>query len=111
MSCTATFDPTSEGHQLASALDLFQYQLKGVSFLPRHKQPAHGSSSPAETPYPQMPYESISEARYHDLMSTLDVALLETSLLPLSTMGAETAHLATDEVPDKFCDTAECTVL
>lgn len=35
MSCTITFDPETEGQHLAHALDYFQYQLKGVSFLPR----------------------------------------------------------------------------
>lgn len=35
VSCTVTFDPETEGHQLSHALDYFQYQLKGVSFLPR----------------------------------------------------------------------------
>lgn len=35
VSCTITFDPLKEGQHLAHALDYFQYQLKGVSFLPR----------------------------------------------------------------------------
>lgn len=35
VSCTVTFDPETEGQHLAHALDYFQYQLKGVSFLPR----------------------------------------------------------------------------
>lgn len=35
MSCTITFDPETEGQHLSHALDYFQYQLKGVSFLPR----------------------------------------------------------------------------
>lgn len=35
VSCTITFDPETEGQHLAHALDYFQYQLKGVSFLPR----------------------------------------------------------------------------
>lgn len=30
-----TFDPETEGEHLKHALDYFQYQLKGVSFLPR----------------------------------------------------------------------------
>ena len=29
VSCTVTFDPESEGSQIANALDVFQYQLKG----------------------------------------------------------------------------------
>ncbi|CAM9786098.1 unnamed protein product, partial [Ectocarpus sp. 12 AP-2014] len=35
LTCTITFDPETEGKHLAHALDYFQYQLKGVSFLPR----------------------------------------------------------------------------
>lgn len=35
VSCTITFDPETEGKHLTHALDYFQYQLKGVSFLPR----------------------------------------------------------------------------
>ena len=35
VSATITFDPKTEGHQIKQALEVFQYQLKGVSFLPR----------------------------------------------------------------------------
>ena len=35
VSCTVTFDPKTEGSQIASALNYFQYQLKGISFLPK----------------------------------------------------------------------------
>jgi ribonucleoside-triphosphate reductase len=35
VSCTVTFDPKTEAAQLEHALNYFQYQLKGVSFLPR----------------------------------------------------------------------------
>jgi ribonucleoside-triphosphate reductase len=113
-----TFDPASdEGTQLPHALDMFQYQLKGVSFLPRARETT-GTSSEASpsTPYPQMPYESISQDRYVALMRTVDVAQLRETL-PASTMLAEGANAAdnadsatVDEVPDKFCDTAACTL-
>ena len=52
VSCTVTFDPAMEGPQLDKALNYFQYQLKGVSFLPRL---AAGS-------YPQMPLQAIDGA-------------------------------------------------
>jgi hypothetical protein len=55
VSCTVTFDPDTEGVQIAPALDLFQYQLKGVSLLPRAPKSA----------YKQLPYEAINEATYH----------------------------------------------
>lgn len=61
VSCTITFDPETEGSQIAHALDYFQYQLKGVSFLPRLP---HGA-------YPQMPYEAISEERYWEMSNKL----------------------------------------
>ena len=35
VSCTVTFSPENEGQHIAPALDLFQYQLKGISFLPK----------------------------------------------------------------------------
>tara|TARA_A100001234_G_C12296796_1_gene247603 strand:- start:5 stop:511 length:507 start_codon:yes stop_codon:yes gene_type:complete len=57
VSCTVTFDPESEGGQIASALDVFQYQLKGISFLPRLDYGA----------YPQMPYEAIDEETYNKM--------------------------------------------
>ena len=49
VSCTVTFDPATEGPQLEAALAYFQYQLKGVSFLPRIEQGA----------YPQMPIQEV----------------------------------------------------
>ena len=61
VSCTVTFDPETEGDQLNHALDIYQYQLKGISFLPRLD---HGA-------YPQMPYESIDVETYHSLNNAL----------------------------------------
>lgn len=55
VSATITFDPVTEGPQIEHALNYFQYQLKGVSFLPRVAAGA----------YPQMPYEGITEEVYH----------------------------------------------
>lgn len=53
VSCTVTFDPKTESKNLKPALDYFQYQLKGVSFLPRSKES-----------YTQMPYEEINREKY-----------------------------------------------
>eukprot|EP00611_Tribonema_gayanum_P006536 TRINITY_DN157_c1_g1_i9.p1 TRINITY_DN157_c1_g1~~TRINITY_DN157_c1_g1_i9.p1 ORF type:complete len:795 (-),score=255.79 TRINITY_DN157_c1_g1_i9:636-3020(-) len=61
VSCTVTFDPETEAAQLPHALDYFQYQLKGVSFLPRIAAGA----------YPQMPYEAISAAQYAERMQSV----------------------------------------
>lgn len=61
VSCTVTFDPETEKNQIAPALDYFQYQLKGVSFLPK----VNGGA------YPQMPYEAITEKEYNDMVADL----------------------------------------
>tara|TARA_R110002020_G_scaffold1492_16_gene6793 strand:- start:5305 stop:7326 length:2022 start_codon:yes stop_codon:yes gene_type:complete len=61
VSCTVTFDPETEGSQIANALDIFQYQLKGISFLPRLDVGA----------YPQMPYEAIDEETYQKIKGSL----------------------------------------
>jgi ribonucleotide reductase alpha subunit len=54
VSATIKFNPETEGTQLEHALDYFQYQLKGISFLP---------NVPTGT-YRQMPYEAITKDVY-----------------------------------------------
>jgi len=61
VSCTVTFDPKKEGKHIASALDYFQYQLKGISFLPKMELGA----------YKQMPYEEITEKEYDKMVKSL----------------------------------------
>ena len=61
VSCTITFDPETEGYQIPNALNYFQYQLKGISFLPKLE---HGA-------FPQMPYEEITEEKYDELVKEL----------------------------------------
>lgn len=61
VSCTVTFDDKTEGDSLVNALDAFQYQLKGVSFLPRMDYAV----------YAQMPYEEISEEEFDALSQNL----------------------------------------
>jgi ribonucleotide reductase alpha subunit len=53
VSCTIKFDPEKEGPHIARALDQFQYQLKGVSMLPKR-----------EGMYKQPPYEPITREQY-----------------------------------------------
>ncbi len=89
VSCTVSFDPKTEGPQLPSALDYFQYQLKGVSFLPN-----------LPNSYPQMPYEAISEETFHQMM-----AKTRPLRLPYKSQADEVAA-----VPDKFCDSASCEI-
>ncbi|RIA91848.1 hypothetical protein C1645_736812 [Glomus cerebriforme] len=61
VSCTVTFEPETEGPMLKYALEYFQYQLKGVSFLPRIPSGV----------YAQMPIEAISPEQYENIISTL----------------------------------------
>jgi ribonucleoside-triphosphate reductase (thioredoxin) len=88
VSCTITFDPETEGPQIAHALEYFQYHLKGVSFLPRHK---------GTTAYAQMPYEAITEEVYEQMTAQLK---------PLRLVGIH------DEQADieKFCSNDTCTL-
>ena len=53
VSCTIKFDPETEGHQIANTLDYFQYQLKGISMLPKQ-----------EGVYEQPPFEPITRDDY-----------------------------------------------
>lgn len=85
VSCTVTFKK-SEADQIKSGLEFYQYQLKGISFLPLLE---------ADAPYKQMPYEAINEKRYNDLVDKLK---------PLKLRGIknETADV------EKFCNNDSC---
>ena len=61
VSCTITFDPDKEGKNISHALNFFQYQLKGISFLPK----TNGGA------FPQMPYEEINEQTYLKMMKKI----------------------------------------
>ena len=92
VSCTVTFDPEREGPQVARALDVYQFQLKGVSLLPR---------APAGA-YAQMPYEAISEEAYKRAVA---------GLRPLAAGRAAAAAAAPlPAPPDAFCDSPACGV-
>ena len=87
VSCTVTFDPETEGGQIAPCLNYFQYHLKGISLLPRHDWGA----------YPQMPYESIDEKEYNKQIKKL-------SKLSFGVIKNEEAEV------DKFCNNDSCEV-
>jgi len=55
VSCTIKFDPEREGPEIVNALDHFQYQLKGISMLPKE-----------EGIYKQPPYEPITEKEFNE---------------------------------------------
>lgn len=60
VSCTVSFKK-EEADQIKHALNIYQYQLKGISFLPIIERGA----------YKQMPYESITESCYNNIISTI----------------------------------------
>lgn len=62
VSCTISFDPIKESKDIIHALNLYQYRLKGISFLPKME----------EIKLPQMPYEKISEEEYNNLIRDID---------------------------------------
>lgn len=86
VSCTVTFDPATEGSQIAHALAFYQYQLKGISFLPRVSEGA----------YRQMPYEGITEAEY------------EARVARLAPLVIERSHEEAEA--ERFCNNDTCTI-
>lgn len=113
VSSTITFEPQTEGSQLQHALEYFQYQLKGISFLPRLPLGA----------YAQMPFEAISEEKYHDLISKL--ASLPEPSVPKPPRHASSRRSAppnpdfrqyknkdkSDPQMELFCDSTSCVVV
>ena len=67
VSATITFQP-HEAKQIPRALDYFQYQLKGVSFLPKMEQGA----------YAQMPYEQITEEEFNEMTANVTEVTFDT---------------------------------
>lgn len=91
VSATITFDPELEGEHLVHALNYFQYQLKGISFLPRSKT--------LSSAYSQMPYETITKEQYLQLTSHIK------KNISLST-GCE--QNMQEDVYVNYCDTDQC---
>lgn len=84
VSSTVTFNPKTEGKDIAFALNFFQYWLKGISFLPM-----------AENVYKQMPYESITKEEFEKRVQNLKKPDFS------KTMNE-------NEEQDKFCDGETC---
>ena len=87
VSCTVTFDPETEGPQIPYALNYFQYQLKGISLLPKLELGA----------YKQMPYEEITEKEYHKMVKKL-------SFLSFRQVKGAEAEI------EKFCNNDTCEI-
>jgi ribonucleoside-triphosphate reductase len=83
VSCTVTFKEW-ERDQIKTALDYFQYKLKGVSFLPKT----------SSNSYPQMPYEEITKEQYDALMKNI--------------VAFNNENITEDSKPELFCDNESC---
>lgn len=84
VSCTVTFQK-HEASQLKPALDIYQYRLKGISFLPEF-----------DGQYAQMPYEAITEAEYIERASQIKtISIGDTGL---------------DPTEERFCTSDKCII-
>ncbi len=90
VSCTIQFDPETEGPMLTYALNYFQYRLKGISFLPK--------LNPADHVYVQLPYEQITEEKYHEILGGIHEMSTEQS----------PSKDAVDAKAENFCDGDKC---
>lgn len=88
VSVTVTFKE-HEKNQIKNALEIFQFKLKSVSFLPKLEN---------NTAYAQMPYEEITEKDYEKLSK---------SLLPLDFSNM----LSTDSKTEMYCESDVCMIL
>lgn len=61
VSVTVSFDPETEANDVARVLEMYDGQLKAISFLPK-----------GNTVYPQQPFTSISSFEYDEATETLD---------------------------------------
>lgn len=87
VSVTITFKE-SEKNQIANALDLYQYRLKAVSFLPKLEN---------STAYVQMPYEEVSKEQYEEMSQ---------SVLPLDF----TNMFSVESLGEKYCNNDACSI-
>lgn len=88
VSVTITFKK-EEADQIKPALDLFQFKMKSVSFLPKLDN---------DSPYPQMPYEEITEKVY--LKMSKDLKPLDFEQM-----------LSVDSQSEMYCESDVCMVL
>lgn len=85
VSCTVTFKP-EEGPQIKHALNYFQYDLKGISFLPKAEVGA----------YPQMPYEGVTREKYDELFAKVK--------------AVDFTGIGEESVPERYCDGDKCEI-
>lgn len=87
VSVTVTFRK-DEKDQIKSALDIFQFKLKSVSFLPKFEN---------DSPYPQMPYEEITQKEFE--RKTKDLIPLDFSSM-----------LSIDSQSEMYCNNDVCII-
>ncbi len=91
VSVTIDFDPETEGKEIPNILNYVQYELKSISFLPRLDK---------GTPYPQMPYEEITDEQYEEMMKTIK---------PIDLDKIQVQRNREDEKEeDRYCDSDTC---
>lgn len=88
VSCTVTFKK-SEEKEIKNILNYFQYQLKGISFLP--KQDLSDSS------FKHLPYEEITKEKYNELSK--DIKKIKFGVIKKEEADVE-----------KFCDGETCSI-
>lgn len=90
VSVTIKIDPNNtKKSDIVSALNYYQYRLKGVSLLP---EPESGA-------YVQMPYQSITKELYDEMVSAIDFA-------PLQNLGRTLNK--NDKLYEVYCTTEAC---
>ncbi len=87
VSCTVTFDRSTEGSEIPNLLRKYDCDLKAISFLPIDP-----------TAYPQMPYSAITKEEYNVRIS---------KIRPVVWNGLGKDHHAEEE---RYCDGATCGV-
>jgi ribonucleoside-triphosphate reductase len=91
VSVTVSFDPETEGSQVAALLHSIEGKLKTISLLPRSKDT-----------YPQMPYTQITEEEYWAYFDQLN---------PIDTSVLYMGDNLSDAQGDKFCNNDHCEVV
>jgi ribonucleoside-triphosphate reductase len=101
VSCTVSFDPDREGPQMAPALDYFQYQLKGISFLPRYNY---------TNMYTQVPYEEIDENTYNEMIWQMKAHVVVNKRKGEGDTDepANKKRRGVDPMPELYCDGDKC---
>lgn len=87
VSCTVTFDPKSEAQHVGTILNMYEGQLKTISFLPMN-----------DDTYQQMPYQSCTVEEYDEATMSLFPILLD----DIYAGGGQ------DAVGEAYCTTDKC---